>query len=116
MATMIVSIHAQPLPVRRPQATTNPAIPITTSIPPIIPKNPPNKKSALRGIVTSVPLMFRENEEFDVLLLLWMLTWVRMGANATSAIPPNKRRIPPITASIAITVTPTGRFVSKSNN
>lgn len=74
MATMIVNIHAQPLPVRRPQATTNPAIPITTSIPPIIPKNPPNKKSALRGIVTSVPLMFRENEEFDVLLLLWMLT------------------------------------------
>ncbi len=70
MATIIVSIHAQPLPVRRPQATTNPAIPITTSIPPIIPKNPPNKKSALRGIVTSVPLMFKENEEFDGLVLL----------------------------------------------
>ena len=35
-----------------------------------------------------------------------------MGAKATNAIPPNKRRIPPIMASIAITVTPTGRFVS----
>lgn len=45
MATIIVNIHAQPLPVRRPHATTNPAIPITINIPPIIPKNPPNKKS-----------------------------------------------------------------------
>lgn len=115
MATIIVTIHAQPLPVSRPHATTNPAIPITISIPPIIPKNPPNKKSALRGIVTSVPLMFRENEEFDGLLLSLMLTWLIMGAKATNAIPPNKRRIPPIIASIAITVTPTGRFVSKSN-
>ena len=74
MATIIVTIHAQPLPVSRPHATTNPAIPITISIPPIIPKNPPNKKSALRGIVTSVPLMFNENEEFDGLLLSLMLT------------------------------------------
>lgn len=69
-----MTIHAQPLPVKRPHATTNPAIPITISIPPIIPKNPPNMKSALRGTVTSVPFMFMENEEFDVLLLSLMLT------------------------------------------
>lgn len=73
MATIIVNIHAQPLPVRRPHATTNPAIPITINIPPIIPKNPPNKKSELLGIVTSVPLIFKENEEFEVLLPLLML-------------------------------------------
>ena len=73
MATIIVNIHAQPLPVRRPHATTNPAIPITINIPPIIPKNPPNMKSELRGIVTSVPLIFKENEEFEVPLSSLML-------------------------------------------
>ena len=68
MATIIVTIHAQPLPVRRPHATTNPAIPITISIPPIIPKNPPNMKRAFLGTVTSVPLIFKENEEFELSL------------------------------------------------
>ena len=73
MATIIVEIHAQPLPVRRPHATTNPAIPITINIAPIIPKNPPNKKSELRVIVTSVPLIVKENEEFEVPLPSLML-------------------------------------------
>ena len=73
MATIIVTIHAQPLPVKRPHATKNPAIPITISIPPIIPKNPPNKKSAFLGTVTSVPLIFKENEEFELLLSLIVL-------------------------------------------
>lgn len=67
MATIIVTIHAQPLPVRRPHATTNPAIPITISAPPIIPKNPPNMKRVFLGTVTSVPLIFKENEEFELL-------------------------------------------------
>lgn len=65
MATIIVTIHAQPLPVRRPHATTNPAIPITISAPPIIPKNPPNMKRVFLGTVTSVPLIFKENDEFE---------------------------------------------------
>ena len=38
-----------------------------------------------------------------------------MGAKATNVIPANKRRIPPIIASMAIIVTPIGRFDSKSN-
>ena len=65
MATIIVTIHAQPLPVRRPHATTNPAIPITIRAPPIIPKNPPNMKRVFLGTVTSVPLIFKENDEFE---------------------------------------------------
>ena len=74
MTIIMVTIHAHPLPVRRPHATTKLAIPITMSIPPITPKNPPNKKSVFLGIVTSVPLIFSEIEELEILLLLFMLT------------------------------------------
>ena len=68
MVIIIVTIHAQPLPVNRPHATTKLAIPSTISMPPTTPINPPSMKSALFGMVTSVPLIFIEIEEFEVLL------------------------------------------------
>ena len=70
---IIVTIHAHPLPVRRPHATTKLAIPITMSITPITPKNPPNMKIVFFGIVTSVPLIFSEIEELEVVSLSFML-------------------------------------------
>jgi hypothetical protein len=39
-----------------------------------------------------------------------------IGANATSVIPANKRSMPPIIVSMAIIVTPMGRFLSNSNH
>lgn len=74
MTIIMVTIHAHPLPFRRPHATTKLAIPITMSIPPRTPKNPPNKKIVFFGIVTSVPLIFSEIEEFEVSLLSFILT------------------------------------------
>ena len=68
MVIIIVTIHAQPLPVNRPQATTKLAIPSTISMPPSTPINPPSMKMALFGMVTSVPLIFIETEELELLL------------------------------------------------
>ena len=68
MVIIIVTIHAQPLPVNRPQATTKLGIPSTISMPPSTPINPPSTKMALFGMVTSVPLIFIETEELEVLL------------------------------------------------
>lgn len=68
MVMIIVTIHAQPLPVNRPQATINLAIPSTISIPPSTPINPPSMKMVLFGMVTSVPLILIVTVEFEVLL------------------------------------------------
>lgn len=68
MVIIIVTIHAQPLPVNRPQATTKLAIPSTINMPPSTPINPPSMKMVLFGMVTSVPLIFIVTEEFEVLL------------------------------------------------
>lgn len=68
MIIIKVTIHAQPLPVNKPQAATKLAIPSTISMPPSTPINPPSMKIVLFGMVTSVPLIFIVIEEFEVLL------------------------------------------------
>lgn len=68
MLIIIVTIHAHPLPLNRPHATTKFAIPRTINIAPSIPINPPSTNKGLFGMVTSVPLTLSEREVFEVLV------------------------------------------------
>ncbi len=69
MVIIIVTIHAQTLPFKRPHATTKLAIPIAINTAPITPINPPRINRVFFGMVTLVPFTFRVIEELDVLLL-----------------------------------------------
>ena len=94
---MTVTVHAQPLPLSRPYATTNETIPKTIKIPPTITPAPP--ASAVRAIC---PAMFG-------------LTFDRVGSSEPAAARPTPAKsmtMPPMIFSMAMTVTPSGLEVT----
>ena len=112
IVTMTEMVQAHPLPFKRPHATIKLTIASAIRTLPIIGKYPLNTDRILFAFLISVLLRFEDRLSSKLLDVSLILYWLISGPSITKAIPPIKVRMPPIIVSIAIIVTPIGRFRS----